>query len=214
MPAGKDKSVPHEQHNVVPKASRHDFIRHFRQWKNGKVLLGTAGSWFMLDIAFYGLGLNNSVILQAIGYASTGSTYNILHNIAVGNLIIQCAGTLPGYWFSIAFIDIIGRKPIQIGSFAILTVLFTIIGFAYHVLYAQASKAGFIALFVMCQFFQNFGANTTTVISTTRGNRLTVVYCAWRSFPNSISFNRAWYISRMWEIRCRYCASRILPSQR
>jgi len=35
-----------------PKASFHDFIRHFGKWKNGKVLLGTAGSWFFMDIAF------------------------------------------------------------------------------------------------------------------------------------------------------------------
>jgi MFS transporter, PHS family, inorganic phosphate transporter len=163
-PHGKDDSVPHEHQYVTPKASRRDFIRHFGQWKYGKVLLGTAGSWFMLDIAFYGLGLNNSVILQAIGYASKGTTYEILHNIAVGNLIIQCAGTLPGYWFAIGFIDIMGRKPMQIGSFAILTGLFVTIGFAYWPLYAQESKAGFITLFVMCQFFMNFGANTTTFI--------------------------------------------------
>ena len=35
-----------------PKASWHDFFHHFGQWKNGKVLLGTAGSWFLMDIAF------------------------------------------------------------------------------------------------------------------------------------------------------------------
>jgi PHS family inorganic phosphate transporter-like MFS transporter len=35
-----------------PAASFKDFVHHFGQWKNGKVLLGTAGSWFTLDIAF------------------------------------------------------------------------------------------------------------------------------------------------------------------
>lgn len=35
-----------------PKASFRDFKRYFGLWKNGKVLLGTAGSWFLLDIAF------------------------------------------------------------------------------------------------------------------------------------------------------------------
>lgn len=35
-----------------PRASWHDFIHYFGQWKNGKVLLGTAGSWFLMDIAF------------------------------------------------------------------------------------------------------------------------------------------------------------------
>lgn len=195
-PRPKDKSIARERQSVTPKASRHDFISHFSQWKYGKVLLGTTGSWFMLDIAFYGLGLNNSVILQAIGYASSGSTYDILHNIAVGNLIIQCAGTLPGYWFSVAFIDIIGRKPMQIGSFGILTTLFVIIGFAYGPLYAQPSKAGFITLFVMCQFFMNFGANTTTVQKVSRFV-LMVVYRPRRSVPDTISFHSPWHIRRI-----------------
>ena len=35
-----------------PKASWSDFWRHYSQWKHGKVLLGTAGSWFFLDVAF------------------------------------------------------------------------------------------------------------------------------------------------------------------
>jgi len=35
-----------------PKANLKDFIRYFGLWKNGKVLLGTAGSWFLLDVAF------------------------------------------------------------------------------------------------------------------------------------------------------------------
>ena len=36
----------------IPKASWSDFIGHYGQWKYGKVLLGTAGSWFFLDVAF------------------------------------------------------------------------------------------------------------------------------------------------------------------
>lgn len=52
----------------IPKAGFKDFLRHYGKWKYGKVLLGTAGSWFLLDVAFYGLGLNNPVILQEIGY--------------------------------------------------------------------------------------------------------------------------------------------------
>lgn len=38
--------------NGPPQASFRDFIQHFGKWKNGKVLIGTAGSWFLLDIAF------------------------------------------------------------------------------------------------------------------------------------------------------------------
>lgn len=206
-PRGKRKQVTKEENTISQKASWKDFIRHFGKWRYGKVLLGTAGSWFMLDIAFYGLGLNNSIILQAIGYASEGSTYQILYNIGVGNLIIQSAGSLPGYWFSIGFIDIIGRKPLQLASFAILTTLFAIIGFAYWPLYAQESKVGFIALFVMCQFIMNSGANTTTVRPS--DDCLTIVYCSGRGVPNSISFYSTWHLCRMREVGGDHRASRV-----
>jgi PHS family inorganic phosphate transporter-like MFS transporter len=53
----------------IPTASWSDFVNHYSKWKYGKVLLGTAGSWFLLDVAFYGLGLNNPVILQQIGFS-------------------------------------------------------------------------------------------------------------------------------------------------
>lgn len=39
---------------TTPKASWRDFLHHYGQWKNGKILLGAAGSWFVLDVAFYG----------------------------------------------------------------------------------------------------------------------------------------------------------------
>ena len=143
-----------------PKASFKDFIRHFGQWKHGKILIGTAFSWFTLDVAYYGLGLNTAVILKTIGYASSKNVYKSLRNTAIGNLILICAGSLPGYWVSAATIDTIGRKPVQLGGFVILTIIFCILGFAYH----KISDHGKLALYVLAQFFQNFGPNTTTFI--------------------------------------------------
>lgn len=35
----------------APRASRADFVAYFSKWKNGKVLLGTAYSWFALDVS-------------------------------------------------------------------------------------------------------------------------------------------------------------------
>ncbi|KAK5061560.1 acid phosphatase pho5 [Exophiala bonariae] len=143
-----------------PKASWADFWRHYSQWRHGKVLIGTAGSWFFLDVAFYGLGLNNSIILQAIGYSKGSNVYHIFRNTAVGNLIIVCAGAIPGYWVTVATVDTIGRKPIQLMGFVILTVLFIVIGFAYH----HLSQHALLALYVLAQFFFNFGPNATTFI--------------------------------------------------
>jgi PHS family inorganic phosphate transporter-like MFS transporter len=83
-----------------------------------------------------------------------------LHNIGIGNIILSTAGLIPGYWFSVAFIDTIGRKPIQIGGFAILTILFSVIGFDFF----NLSSGGLVALYCLANFFQNFGPNTTTFI--------------------------------------------------
>ncbi|EXJ57650.1 MFS transporter, PHS family, inorganic phosphate transporter [Cladophialophora psammophila CBS 110553] len=146
--------------NESPKATWSEFFSHFRQWRHGKILLGTAGSWFFIDVAFWGLGLNNSAILGAIGYASSQNVYDNLYNTAVGNLILAVAGNIPGYWVSVALIDTVGRKPIQMASFIILTILFCVIGFGYHSLSAHT----LLGLYVLCQFFSNFGANSTTFI--------------------------------------------------
>jgi MFS transporter, PHS family, inorganic phosphate transporter len=67
---------------------------------------------------------------------------------------------IPGYWVSVATIDTIGRKPIQLMGFIVLTILFSIIGFGYHVI----PTGGLFALYCLCNFFQNFGPNTTTFI--------------------------------------------------
>ncbi|CAG8951397.1 hypothetical protein HYFRA_00007310 [Hymenoscyphus fraxineus] len=145
---------------TAPDASWPDAFSYFSQWKNFKVLFGTTASWFFLDLAFYGLGLNNSIVLNAIGYSSGDTIYHTLLNNALGNLILICAGSIPGYWLSVLTIDTFGRKPIQIGGFTMLTIIFVIIGFAFKSL----SSSSLLGLYVIAQFFFNFGPNTTTFI--------------------------------------------------
>lgn len=112
------------------------------------------------DLAFYGLGLNNTIVLQAVGYDNGDSLYQKLHNQAVGMIILTCAGSLPGYWTAIFTIDTVGRKPLQIIGFLLLTILFCILGFAYHSL----SEKALLALYIIGQFLFNAGPNTTTFI--------------------------------------------------
>ena len=145
----------------VPKASWKDFFRFYGKWKNGKILLGTAGSWFFLDVAFYGLGLNSSTVLTAIGYGTGPTVYKILYNLAAGNCILVCAGAIPGYWLSVATIDTVGRKPVQLMGFVILTILFIVWGFSYNHLSGHAH----LALYVLVQFFFNFGTGYPTATS-------------------------------------------------
>lgn len=156
----------------VPKASWADFRRYFSQWRNLKILIGTSYSWFALDIAFYGLGLNSGIILQTIGFGSPAhglpvpiTAYQNLRNICVGNLILSAAGLIPGYWVCFLFVDSWGRKPIQLMGFIMLTIIFVIMGFGYDKLTATPAATGaFVFLYCLANFFQNFGPNTTTFI--------------------------------------------------
>jgi PHS family inorganic phosphate transporter-like MFS transporter len=155
----------------APKATWADFKAHFGQWHNFKIIFGTAWSWFALDVAFYGLGLNSSIILTAIGFGTPGTAgtvrgvYDNLHNICVGNLILSAAGLIPGYWVTFLFIDSWGRKPIQLMGFIMLTILFVILGFGYDKLTSTtASTKAFVFLYCLANFFQNFGPNTTTFV--------------------------------------------------
>lgn len=107
----------------VPEASWRDFFSYYSKWKNGKVLLGTAGSWFLMDVAFHGLSLHTALILQAINYGTGPTVYKILYNVAAGNCILVCAGSIPGYWTTVTLVDTVGRKPIQLMGFIVFTIL-------------------------------------------------------------------------------------------
>ena len=145
------------------KASWGEFARYFRPWRRLKILLGTCIAWFALDVAFYGLNLNNAIILTAIGFSNQGTPYDQLFSNAVGNIIIALLGTVPGYWVSVFTIDRLGRKKIQIGGFALLTLLYLILGVAYQPI-LNTSVYLFITLFTLAQFFTNFGPNCTTFV--------------------------------------------------
>ena len=43
------------------------------------------------DIAYYGINLNQSVVLSKIGYGKGATPYETLHRTAVGNIIVQAA---------------------------------------------------------------------------------------------------------------------------
>lgn len=149
----------------IPKASWSDFTRHFVIPKNAPLLFGTAGSWFMLDVAYCGLSLNNALILQVISYFDKGAhnTYERLCNTAIGNLIIVLAGAVPGCWFTVATVDTLDRRTIQTVGFFILTLLFILVGFGYNHI-KNNSPDGLLAIEGLAQFFFKVGSNATTFI--------------------------------------------------
>jgi phosphate:H+ symporter len=159
-------SNAHLDTSVSKRSHLKEFCSYFSHWCNLKVLIGTCSTWFLLDIAFYGLSLNQSVVLSAIGFAPDSTTtppWETLWKQAIGNLIITVLGAIPGYYVTVFTVEHLGRKTIQIIGFTMEVILFTIVAVAYNQLKAQA-VAAFIVLFVLIQFFFQFGANATTFI--------------------------------------------------
>jgi PHS family inorganic phosphate transporter-like MFS transporter len=135
------------------------FIEYFSHPKHALTLFGCAMSWFLVDVAFYGINLNQSVILGDIGYATGKTPYEYLLKNAEGNLIIAVAGYVPGYFITIALIEVLGRKWIQIQGFLVTSLMFGILAGAPSL----GSGARF-TLIVIAQLFFNFGPNATTFI--------------------------------------------------
>ncbi|KAJ7075608.1 inorganic phosphate transporter [Mycena belliarum] len=141
------------------KAHFREFLTYFSEWRHAKLLLGTCMCWFLLDIAFYGINLNQNVVLQQIGFdGKDGSAWEKLFKVSTGNIIITALGFVPGYYASILLIEKLGRKWIQIQGFLMAAVFLAILAAKFNTL----SKPGFIVCFSFLQFFFNFGANTTT----------------------------------------------------
>lgn len=160
------------------------FFIYFSKWKHLRTLIGTASCWFLLDVAFHGTNLNQSVLLTEIGFSTGKNEYDILFRNALGNLIIAAAGYVPGYFFTIYFIEKLGRRWIQIQGFLVCALMFGILAGDYGNL-GTAPKFVCFAVAQVCmsllivyhidtvipahiylsqQFFFNFGPNATTFI--------------------------------------------------
>ncbi|CBQ68227.1 probable PHO84-Inorganic phosphate permease [Sporisorium reilianum SRZ2] len=140
---------------------RNDFWEYFSEWQHLRVLIGTSLSWFLVDITFYGINLNQSAIFALIGYTQ-GSPWHQIYKQALGNLIVVLAGFLPGYFITAGLVEVVGRKKIQLFGFAANAVLFLVLALTYNKIIHQA--APFFAVFVLLQLSFNAGANSTTFI--------------------------------------------------
>lgn len=139
-----------------------EFVR-----RHGKHLLGTTMCWFLLDIAFYSQNLFQKDIFTAINWipkARTMSALEEIFRIARAQTLIALCGTVPGYWFTVALIDVIGRFWIQAVGFLMMTVFMLCLAIPYHHWTTPGNHIGFVVLYAFTFFFANFGPNSTTFI--------------------------------------------------
>jgi len=137
------------------------FLKRF-----GWPLFGCASTWFLLDIAFYSQSLFQSDVFTVAGWLPPSQTMtgiSELYNVARCQLIVALASVIPGYWFTVAFIEVFGRIPIQVMGFVLMTTFMGILAGMYPTL--KGSQSGnFVALYALTFFFANFGPNATTYI--------------------------------------------------
>ncbi|OJI98058.1 hypothetical protein ASPVEDRAFT_103688, partial [Aspergillus versicolor CBS 583.65] len=140
-----------------------DFREYFGQWRHAKVLFATCATWFLFDIAYYGINLNQSVILKEIGYSTGPDAWTTLWNTAVGNIIVQSAGYLPGFILGIPLPDRIGRVNQQFYTSALVSILYAIWA-GIMAPSVSTSKAGLMTMFTLCQLVICIGPNCTTFL--------------------------------------------------
>ncbi|XP_028758371.1 inorganic phosphate transporter 1-4-like [Neltuma alba] len=141
--------------------SKEFLIRH------GLHLLGTSSTWFLLDIAYYSQNLFQKDIFSAIGWIPPAKTMNALdelYSIAKAQTLIALCSTIPGYWFTVALIDRIGRFTIQLMGFFFMTVFMFALAIPYHHWTLKENRIGFVVLYSLTFFFANFGPNATTFV--------------------------------------------------
>ncbi|XP_030514175.1 inorganic phosphate transporter 1-4 [Rhodamnia argentea] len=135
--------------------------------RHGLHLLGTTSTWFLLDIAFYSQNLFQKDIFSAIGWIPAAKTMNALEEvfrIARAQTLIALCSTVPGYWFTVAFIDRMGRFAIQMMGFAFMTVFMFAIAIPYDHWTHKENRIGFVMMYSLTFFFANFGPNATTFV--------------------------------------------------
>ena len=119
------------------------------------LLAGTAGTWFLLDYAYYGNTISTPQILSLISpHAST------MTKIAL-QLAIFVVAALPGYLLAIAYLDRIGHRRLQLLGFAVMALCFAVIALVPSM---TTMVAPFLLVYGVSYFFTEFGPNMTTFV--------------------------------------------------
>jgi len=138
-------------------AIRHEMgLRAFLASRRWLVMLaGTAGTWFLLDYAYYGNTISTPQILSLIS-----PTASLTTKIAI-QLAIFVVAAVPGYLLAIARLDRIGHRKLQLVGFAMMAACFAVIGLVPGM---TTTVAPFLLVYGISYFFTEFGPNMTTFV--------------------------------------------------
>ena len=87
-----------------------------------------------------------------------------VYKIARAQTLIALCSTVPGYWFTVALIDYMGRFAIQLLGFFFMTVFMFALAIPYDHWSEKENRIGFVVMYSFTFFFANFGPNSTTFV--------------------------------------------------
>ena len=120
-----------------------------------KLLIGTAGTWFFLDIAYYGTTISSPLVLKSLN-SHAGTVTNMVYT-----LLIFVVAALPGYIVAAFTIDRLGRKAIQCLGFGMMALAYGLLAFVPS--FTQLTLP-FLTIYALSYFFTEFGPNVTTFV--------------------------------------------------
>ncbi len=159
----RTKDIPAEVSRVVSDlAGVEDEVERLRYKKqslrNKKWLMymvGTAGAWFLMDVALYGNGVSNVLILKSLNPHESLLSHTLL------SAFIFLIFAVPGYFLAAKYIDRIGRRNLQLLGFVAIALAYLAIGLIPSIIYTTPL---FVIIYGLSYFFINFGPNTTTFL--------------------------------------------------
>ncbi len=136
-------------------SQRSTVLAFLRDRRMLRLVIGTAGSWFLFDYAYYGNTLSLPAILHSVDATAT-----LIQKLAL-TLALFVIFAVPGYLLAIYKMDRIGHRRLQFIGFAVMAVAFIALGAIGPL---TSVLGAFIAVFGISYFFIEFGPNTTTFV--------------------------------------------------
>eukprot|EP00980_Cylindrotheca_fusiformis_P010124 scaffold2249_cov86-Cylindrotheca_fusiformis.AAC.8 len=134
----------------------------------GRKVIGTAGTWFLFDIVFYGNTIFQAIVVEAAFGQSEKDASNEELFLTARRSLILTGIALPGYFVAALLMGkrtlCITQTPqyVMMQGFAAMAVLYAVIGISWNAL--KDYPAVLLVLYGLTFFFANYGPNTTTFI--------------------------------------------------
>lgn len=120
------------------------FTPRYLRW-----LIGTAGTWFLLDIAYYGTTISSPIVLKLLN-PNAGLRTNTFYT-----LLIFLIAAVPGYILAAFTIDRLGRKWIQCVGFGMMALAYLVLAFVPSL---SSIIVPFLIIYGISYFFTEFRA--------------------------------------------------------